>query len=392
MFRKRRIQKICCGVCLASILSTSSFCSTMVFAEETYVAVDGNQVSEERLSDQLIEYDELGSLIHQNNVNIQIIINTIEKQKQDYIDSNNYLRSEKASAKQGKKDAKEDGDMEAYVEYATAEAIYSASISGYNKVIRILDSQNTNRTRVTLEKQLTNAAQSLFIAYQSILLQEESLVKIEDLYRKQYEDSLVLKQVGLVTEQETLTAYGNWTGIKVTLDSLKSSETSIYNSLCILLGVEENGSMEIQKISPVDLSRLDQLNLEEDTKKAIGSNTSIINTRHTSSVGSGAAMDLKTLTLDELEEKVTVKMEQLYAEVKQAKVAYDAAEVRLTSAEILWNNAGKKYSLGMLSESQYLLEEMQYIQSKVNYETADLNLFSALETYGWAKKGIANLE
>ena len=85
-------------------------------------------------------------------------------------------------------------------------------------------------------------------------------------------------------------------------------------------------------------------------------------------------------------------MQDLYAKVQQAKTAYEAATAGYSCSQLVWNNVQKKYSMGMLSKSQYLQEELKYLQKKSNYESANLNLFQAYEIYEWAVRGIASLE
>ena len=72
----------------------------------------------------------------------------------------------------------------------------------------------------------------------------------------------------------------------------------------------------------------------------------------------------KLRTLDELEEKVRIKMEQLYEEVNQKKQAYDAAKTGLDGAEILWSNIQNQYRMGMLSDAEYLEKQLPYMQKR----------------------------
>ena len=148
--------------------------------------------------------------------------------------------------------------------------------------------------------------------------------------------------------------------------------------------------MQLQNIPAADLNRISQLNLEQDTLTAIGNNSQIKSTRNTSSDGSTSGNASKQRTLSDLENQVTLKMKELYEEVTKAKQSYDAAQAGYASAQITWDNAQKKYSLGMLSKAEYLQQELQFIQKKSSFEAADLSLFQALETYDWATKGIGS--
>ena len=366
-------------------------CLAVSAAPGLYPAVDGNQISEERLGDQVIEYEELGSLIHGYNRDVQNLESSSETRRQEYTEIRDFLRSERASAGQEKKAAKDDGDLESYGEYAAYEAIYKSAIKSYNKMIERLDNYSSNKSRIILERQLTNAAQSLMISYQSLLLQKEYLSKMEELSKVRYETMKLKQSAGLATDQDVLEAGSDWSDVALSLDSMEANGDSVYRSLCLLLGVDETGSMEVQKIPSVDVEQVGKINLEEDIKKAVGNNRELSSARNAES-GETAGINKKMRTLDELEEKVTVKMKELYSRIQQAKTAYDAARSGYQSAKLTWDQANSKYQLGMLDKAEYLLEEMQFIQKKTRFESADLELLQALENYRWAVRGIVDLE
>ncbi len=283
--------------------------------ESTYTAVDGNRISKERLEDGIVEYEELGSLIHYGNLSIQEMTDSTERTRQEYQEIRDYLRAERASASAEKRRAKEDNDGESYREYASLEAVYSSAAKSYNERIKKLDRYAANKNRLSMEKQLTSAAQSLDL----------------------------------------------------------------------LLGADDTESLA--DIPPTDTNRLSEMNLEADIQKAIGNNGDLIAERAAKSAGT-SSVNKKLRTLDELEEKVRIKMEQLYEEVNQKKQAYDAAKTGLDGAEILWSNIQNQYRMGMLSDAEYLEKQLPYMQKKMAFDSADLALFQALENYHWAVEGI----
>lgn len=357
-----------------------------------YTAVDGSQIEQERLADQVIEYEELGSLIHYNNLSIREMTKSSENTRQDYKEIRDFLKSERASASRNKDKAKDESDTERYVEYASLAEIYRSSAAGYNDMIEKLDGYSSNKSRFSLEKQLTNAAQSLMISWQSLKLQKEYLKAMGDLYRTQYENAQIKQSAGLTTEQEVSAAYDLWRELSVSLDSLADSEAEITQSLFLILGIDGQEEMELQTIPSADPELILKLNLEQDTRKAIGNNTDLISARSDSSDSSTAGMRKKQRTTAELEEQVAAKMQQLYDQVLQAKQSYDAAKTGYEGAVIRWENAERQYDLGMFSQEEYLQEKIQYINKKTALETADLSLFQSLETYDWAVKGIVTLE
>lgn len=358
-------------------------------AEPAYTAADNNTVSEERLRDGIVEYDELGSLIHYGNLSIQQMTETTERMKQNYQEIRDYLKTERDSANGEKQEAKKKNDMESYGEYAALEAVYSSAAKSYNEMIKKLDSHGANKNRLSVEKQLTKAAQSLMISWQSVELQKEYLEKTWELYEAMYENTKLQQSAGLAAESQVSAAYQDWNAVETRLSGIKDSQASICQSLCSLLGADD--TVTLAKIPPVNTEQLTQMDLEEDIQKAIGNNQDIIAERDKKSAGT-SSVNKKSRTVDELEEKIKIKMKQLYEEINHKKQEYDAAGTGLEGAGIQWNNAQNQYALGMLSCGEYLREELRYVQKKTEFDSADLALLQALEDYNWAVRGVVTLD
>lgn len=357
-----------------------------------YTAVDGNVIPEEALRDGTVEYRELGSLIHFNNADVQIQSGSSERKRNEYAGIRDGMWTERKDAEAKKEDAKDSGDSTAYAVYASYEEVYKSAVKSYNSMIKKLNKSSSNRGVRTLEKQLTSAAQSLMISYQSIKIQKESLIKTESLYRQLYEEAASGKRAGTVTDIEVQSALSGWNSASLSLNSLEDSETSIYQNLCLLLGLDENDAVEFQTIPDFDLQKLEQMNLEIDTQNALWSNTTIMGTKQSSSDGSSSGTEKKKRTLGEQEEKLKTTMQSLYGEVEQARLSEEAAATGYASAQIVWENAQKSYSLGIISKSQYIQSELRYLQKEGNYKSSKLTLQQTYDTYQWAVKGILDLE
>lgn len=360
--------------------------------EETYTAVDGNRISDERLRDRSIEYEELGSLIHANNLSIQEMVKDTEDNRKTYTEIREYLKSEKASAKMNKEKAEDEGDMDSYAEYASIEAVYQSAVKSYNQSLKKLNKYSSNKTRLSQEKQLTASAQSLMISWHSLEQQKEYLDTMTDLYRQLYEDTKLKQTADMAAEQEVSEAYNSWMEMELSRNMIEDNEAAICQNLFLILGLDQSENMELQEISPVDVTRMDSLNLETDTSRAISNNADVISVRSDSSDGSSSGVANKMRNLEELEEKVKIKMEQLYARIQQAKISYEAARDGYAGAKQKWDTANQKQSLGMLSNAEYLQEKIAYVQKKNDYQAADLAFFQALENYDWAVKGIVALD
>lgn len=352
-----------------------------------YTAVDGHEIPQEELTDSVIGYEELGSLIHAYNRTVQDIIKNTDTVREEYTEIRDQLRAERSYAKQDKEDAEDEGDMDLYAENASLEAIYKAGIVRYNDAIRKLDRYSSNRDRIILEKRLTNAAQSLMISWQSLSLQKEYLEKRAEVLYARYELSQNQMHVGLLTSDDAQASYRRLIEIQNSLEDLEDRRMSVYQNLCVLLGVDENGGISFKEILPADISRTEGLDLEQDTKEALSNNTDIYSELFTSARGTDARENKKR-KLEELKEKVKIQMKQLYEDISQAEQAYDAARVGYENAENAWSGSQLQYSLGMLNKAEFLQHEAAYLDKKTGLETAELNLFQALQVYEWALKGI----
>ena len=357
-------------------------CSLVVFisscllicakAEESgYVAVDGNTVTEERLTDRVIEYDELGTLVHTGNPDIKEMTGTTEKNRQEYTEIRDYFLVEAGSA--GEKEETRS---------------YRSGVKTYNKMIESLDSNSSTKNRTNMEKQLVNAAQSLMISYESVSSQKEYFSKMEQLYSKLYSQMQLKQQSGMATAQEVESVRNMWLSMQASLLSAEGSEYSVAEGLFKLLGIEDGDSVQIARIPPVDTSRADTMNLEEDTGKALGNNLELSSARSTSSGKTTSSIAKKDRTVTELEQEIKISMEELYEQVLQAQTSYQAARTGMSGADLSWNLAGRKQQLGMLSETEYLEAEIAYLQKQNELRSAELNLLQAMEAYDWAVKGI----
>lgn len=353
-----------------------------------YTAVDGYQIPEDERNDSVVEYQELGSLIHFNNDSVNEILADTEETRNDYTEIRDFFQSEKSSARRDRDEAEEDGNPEDYAENAALVEVYQSAIKGYNDSLKRLDKYSYNRDRIVLERQLTSTAQSLMISRQSLVIQKEYLEKAAELYGDLYENQNLQTQAGLSTERSVLDAYNKWQAAENSLSALEENQSDIERNLCLLLGIDENGGMEFQSIPPVELERMTELDLEPDTERSVNNNTEMITLRKTSSDGSSSGVKNKRRQVNELEEEIRIEMQTLYNKALQAKQSYDAAWTGLSGAETNWTNHQARYSMGMLSQAEYTQEEMTYIQKKTNFESAELSLFQALQNYEWAVNGI----
>lgn len=78
------------------------------------------------------------------------------------------------------------------------------------------------------------------------------------------------------------------------MEALKDSESQIYQSLCLFLGVKETEEMTFGEIPAVDVQKLDEIELEKDMEKAVNNSSEMIDLRKANAKGSTSGVNEKT--------------------------------------------------------------------------------------------------
>ena len=357
---------------------------------ETLNAEDGAQA--ETLTDDVLEYGELQAMIRNYNPTMEEAWFSYNETLQEYADAREQLKFEQWGAYTDKKDAKDSGDTEQYSYYSSEEEIYRSAASTYYTMYDSMQSASSTSSMRQTERQLTAAAQSLMISYETMRLEADTARKMLELYEKEYDLALAGVQAGTATEADLLEAQDHVLTAQSSLASAQSAMESVYDSLCLTVGQDTDGSLTIASIPEADESRISAMNLETDTQKAIGNNTTLINERHTSAESSTAGSENKKRSVAESEDKLTIKMKQLYQDVLQKKEERDAAKTAYENAGLQKQAADAKYRAGMISQTEYLSAEMEYIGQTASYRAADLAFEQAMDTYDWAVLGLAEIE
>ena len=85
-------------------------------------------------------------------------------------------------------------------------------------------------------------------------------------------------------------------------------------------------------------------------------------------------------------------MQRLYQDVLDKKAAYEAAMTGYEAAEKRNGASQRQYQNGLLSEMQYVGTQISYNQKKAAKESAELDLWTAMNAYDWGIEGLAAVE
>ncbi len=361
-------------------------------AAEDTSAADPGSVAPDYLTDQVLEYSELQEMIHYFNPTMLNQNLTKEENRKTYSDANTYLSNEADSAKRQKQNAKDEGDMDAYMEYASQETVLRGAAKSYNTMLNRLDSYSSNKTSLQTERQLTVAAQSLMISYTSLNNQKTTLEKTHQLYQQLAASATSKYSAGMATRLEVLEAENRILSAESSLLDLQNSIDTIYESLCLLVGQSSSDGLQIAAVSLTDLTTGGERNLEQNIDTAIGNNYTLIQYRNSLETNTTSAAEKKFRTIAEAEEKLTIQIKNLYNSVEQTGDALGVARLGYEQAVLQKQNADASYRVGLISKDEYLNQELSYLQKEAAKKSAEMDYLQAVTTYDWAITGIADIE
>ena len=344
-------------------------------------------IAKEVLEDSVLEYREIGARIENYN---QTYLNARSSIYSGYMsyDAARELASEADEVMEDALDLKDD-DMD-----AETRALYES----YKKTAQQMRKQAqkmTNdelpatgkRTLNSVKKQLTKVVQNLMITYETTEAQTAVADKNVELSQAILESKQRMAGMGMASEQDVLTAMQTLqqaqNGAKQAHDGLQN----LRQNILMLLGWNHDAQITFSPIGEPDLNRLAAMDLEQDTKAAIGANAELFSLRQTAAKGA-VNRSVKERNVSLTQQNVEAQMQKLYASVISKKQAYDAAVSEYSAASQTMAAADRKYGMGMMGKLEYLGSQVSYLNSKASYTGASLALTKAMEDYDWAVKGL----
>lgn len=355
-----------------------------------------------KLQDNVLEYDELALRVREYNPTISEAWRKYGESKEDYQNMLTELESTyddsmdniDAVLKPLKQAQKLMPQLKGSIkQMESLRSGYHSLVQGIRDTVTNWDSSKINTAQIRqYEKQVISGAQSAMIGYNTIVDNKATLETMVDLYQKQNDMYQRMAELGLANQTDLVSAQTSLIGAKSQLASLQSQEDSVYRTLCLLLGYDTDSGVEIRNLPDFDMSRLDGMNLEADTKKAIGNNYTLIGQRTSAKGETNAQIAARLNTIEEGEQKLTIEMQRLYQDVLDKKAAYEAAMTGYEAAEKSNGAAQRQYQNGLLSEMQYVGTQISYHQKKAAKESAELDLWTAMNAYDWGIEGLATVE
>ena len=350
-----------------------------------------------RLQDNRIEYDEIADLVHEYNPDISRAWDTYMSSKEDYAGIVTELESQYRTVKDTADGYISAGQlMGSQLLISTGRQLtrgYQGMIQGMRDTVNQWDTNQRNTSMLRrAERQVTAGTQSAMIGYETIRQNIATLETMVKLYEQQVDMTNRMAALGMATGTDLAGANSSLLAARTQLASLSDQQESVRRTLCMLLGYDPDLQPEICSIPEFDMSRLEGMDLEQDTVKAIGNNQTLIAQRTSEKGNTNDQIAARSRMIDEGDQKLTIEMQRLYQEVQDKKAAYEAAQTGFAAAELSRNAAERQYQLGLLSQVQYIGTQISYYQKKAEKESANLNLWQAMENYDWGVLGFATVE
>lgn len=392
--RKRAIAAV--TVCMLAVTSVPAFAYSPTGPGASPEAGRYSEEELARLQDNVLEYSEIQNRVREYNPTISQVWKTYEDTRQDYANMVTELESQYQVVKNLADSYESAGEMMGnQVLISTAKQLKKGYQSTMESMEDTVSQWNDNKSTGSIhsyERQMTAGAQQAMIGYDTIRQNIATLETMVQLYDRQYQMYTRQKELGLATDKDVLSSYTSFLSAQSQLASLNNQADSVRRSLCQLLGYDPETNPEIRSLPAFDMTRLEGMNLEEDTKKAIGNNYTLISQRTSAAGKTNAKRENRNKILDEGDQKLTIEMQRLYQDVMDKKAAYDAAATGYQAAEASWGKAQRQYQNGLISEIQYIGLQLAYYQKKAAFESANLSLWQAMENYDWGITGLAAVE
>ena len=250
--------------------------------------------------------------------------------------------------------------------------------------------QSVERALFPVKKQLTSALQTMVLGYAQMEANRSMVEKQLAVYEAAYAAKQNLGAQGMATEAEITQAKNNVDTAKKSLQDISDKETQLLHQLGLQTGYGLERLPAVDRIPDPDLTFVETTDAAADKEKAMQANADVRSAGKAAD-GSQYAFQLRDLTENEARGKLSAKMDELYANMKQQKALYDAAKTTLERASLTKASAERQYQLGMLGRAEYEAQQLAYTSYEASAEIARLNLVQAINTYQWAVNGVVTL-
>ena len=255
-----------------------------------------------------------------------------------------------------------------------------------------VDSDMRKIKHIKNQRGIIVSTQNLFNSYNQLRVNADLIQKNVEVMEAVLGATQTQASIGMATQSDVLKAQKNLQSIKSTQTETLASLETLRQNLCMMTGWSYDAQPEIKEVPQADLSYIDQINLEEDRKKAQENNYDLQYSRKALANMQENSVDKKNQerVVKNQEQSVSASMTTLYNDIQQKKIAWQLAQAELDIETQNMSKVETKKGLGMVSNLEYLQAQSAYLGKQIAEKAANMSLFSAIETYQWAVNGYLN--
>ena len=259
-------------------------------------------------------------------------------------------------------------------------------------------------TYTSTEKQLENTANGIVVgaqtAYAGIITIREGIETLDrSLAALDRNIAVVEKQVeiGMASQLTLENLEQTRRTAAAQRETLVKQQTTTENQLSLLCGNTANTTVKPTTLPTVTDRQLADMNYEKDLEAALDNSYTIWSARDEMRKASNDYEDNVTSTVDAYEaaklnleyaeESVTNSFRQLYLDVQDKKRLLDEAQAAYDMEKKNFDVDALRYERGMISKNDYLTAQDDLAAQEDAVRTAEHDLFTAYNTYDWAKRG-----
>lgn len=264
--------------------------------------------------------------------------------------------------------------------------------------------EQLEETYATTKKQLDNTANQIVVgaqsAYIGIITTQEGIATLDrNLAALDRQIAVVEKQVELgMAPQLTL---DNLRQTRRTAaaqrETLTLMQTTTENQLSLLCGNTAATTVKPTTLPTVTTKQLADMNYEADLKQAMTNSYSIWSAEDAARKASNEyeegesstvdAYEAAKLNLEYAKESTENTFRQIYLDVQDKKRLLDEAKAAYDTEKKNFDVDALQYERGMISQLDYLTAKDDLAAKQDAVNTAEHDLFTAYNTYNWAKRG-----
>lgn len=238
---------------------------------------------------------------------------------------------------------------------------------------------------------ITNMLSNLILTYLKVDAQVEILSKQEKLYKDMYELSLKNYSLGNETSLSVSQNLNNYENVKTQLKALKATSKNLKSQIATNLGYKETDLDKLVFVEPeVDISYIENVNLDDDRDKAYNSNsayTSITLSSKDKKYPGSTGETLYNKRREHTAEKIVIALEDLYNNMQSALLAYQSSYYLSQICELTDKANEIKRESNLISDMQYDALTLQNLSNKLLVKIAKYDLITATNNYYYGTMG-----